>query len=81
MKYEFTGETKVVLGVTLRRIRALVSFGAVVKGQIGGWIAAAPAGPGRYVVTAVWSAKRQRREVSAGSSAEAVQIVMKEWLA
>ena len=38
MKYEFTGEVKVVLGVTLRRIRALVSFGAVTKGDLGGWI-------------------------------------------
>ena len=38
MKYEFTGEKKVVLGITLRRIRALVSFGLVVKGKVGGWI-------------------------------------------
>lgn len=37
-KYEFTGETKVVVGVTLKRIRALVSFGDVVKGEVGGFI-------------------------------------------
>ena len=37
-KYEFTGETKVLLGITLKRIRALISFGCVVKGEIGGWI-------------------------------------------
>ena len=37
-KYEFTGEVKVALGVTLHRIRAAVSFGIVVKGELGGWI-------------------------------------------
>ena len=37
-KYCFTGETKVFAGITLKRIRALVSFGAVVKGELGGWI-------------------------------------------
>ena len=37
-KYEFTGEVKVVFGITLHRIRAAVSFGAVVKGELGGWI-------------------------------------------
>ena len=37
-KYEFTGETKVIAGVTLKRIRALISFGFVVKGEIGGFI-------------------------------------------
>lgn len=37
-KYEFTGETKVVNGTTLKRIRALVSFGDVVKGEVGGFI-------------------------------------------
>ncbi len=37
-KYEFTGETKIIAGVTLKRIRALVSFGDVVKGEIGGFI-------------------------------------------
>jgi hypothetical protein len=41
---------------------------------------AAPAGPGRYVVTAVWSAKRQAREVSARNAVEAVQIAMRGWL-
>ena len=38
MKYEFTGEKKVVFGITLQRIRALASFGIVVRGAIGGWI-------------------------------------------
>lgn len=38
-KFEFTGETKVFLGVTPKRIRALISFGAVAKGEVGGWIA------------------------------------------
>ena len=42
-KYEFTGETKVVAGVTLHRIRALVdirlSAALTVKaGELGGWI-------------------------------------------
>lgn len=37
-KYEFTGETKVIAGVTLKRIRALISFGFIVKGEIGGFI-------------------------------------------
>lgn len=37
-KYEFTGETKLLFEITLHRIRAAVSFGAVVKGEIGGWI-------------------------------------------
>ena len=37
-KYEFTGEVKVECGVTLHRIRAVVSFGIVVKGELGGWI-------------------------------------------
>jgi hypothetical protein len=37
-KYKFTGEVKVVFGITLHRIRAAVSFGAVVKGELGGWI-------------------------------------------
>ena len=39
-KYEFTGETKVVFGTTIRRIRALFSFCAAVKaGDLGGWLA------------------------------------------
>lgn len=33
-KYEFTGETKVLFGVTLKRIRATVSFSGVVKGDV-----------------------------------------------
>ena len=37
-KYCFTGETKVVFGVVLRQIRALVSFGTIVSGEVGGWI-------------------------------------------
>lgn len=38
MKYEFTGETKSILGCTLRRIRAIKDFGNVKKGDMGGWI-------------------------------------------
>ena len=37
-KYEFTGETKVVFGVTLKRIRALVKLKFVERGTVGGWI-------------------------------------------
>ena len=38
-KYEFTGETKIVYGCTLRRIKAIVAIGATVApGDIGGWI-------------------------------------------
>ena len=37
-KYEFTGEVKTYLGKTLHRIKSVVSFGIVVKGEIGGWI-------------------------------------------
>ena len=38
-KYEFTGETKIVRGRTLRRIKAIVAIGATVApGDIGGWI-------------------------------------------
>ena len=37
-KYELTDETKVVFGHTLHRIKAIVSFGAVEAGDIGGWI-------------------------------------------
>lgn len=39
-KYEFTGETKIVNGVTLHRIKALKDFGKIRKGDIGGWIEA-----------------------------------------
>lgn len=40
-KYEFTGETKVVLGIRLYRIKALIDISAhgVVSGDLGGWIA------------------------------------------
>ena len=37
-KYELTTEAKVWLGRTLHRIRALVSFGDVEAGELGGWI-------------------------------------------
>jgi hypothetical protein len=37
-KYELTTETKVVFGRTLHRIKALVSFGDVAAGELGGWI-------------------------------------------
>ena len=38
-KYELTAETKVnFLGKTLFRIKALVSFGTVKAGELGGWI-------------------------------------------
>ena len=37
-KYEFTGETKIHFGVTLRQIRAIRAFGFIAIGTIGGWI-------------------------------------------
>jgi len=39
-KYEFTGETKVVFGVTLNRIRAVTTIAAIgiAAGDLGGWI-------------------------------------------
>ena len=37
-KYEFTGETKIWFGRTLRQIRAKVSFWTVEAGEVGGWI-------------------------------------------
>jgi len=38
-RYEFTGETKVEWGITLRRIRALVRIGChTAAGELGGWI-------------------------------------------
>lgn len=37
-KYEFTGEEKVVDGITLRRIRAVRRFTQADAGEIGGWI-------------------------------------------
>lgn len=38
MKYEFTGETKTVHGVTLHRIRALRSSAGAEAGDAGGWL-------------------------------------------
>ena len=38
-KYESTGETRILDGVVLHRIRALRSFGHIERGDIGGWIA------------------------------------------
>ena len=38
MNFEFTGESRIVFGITLKRIKALVSFGMVAKGEVGGWI-------------------------------------------
>ena len=40
-KYELTKETKVILGKTLHRIKALKSFGIVLKGELGGFIESA----------------------------------------
>ena len=37
-KYEFTGETKMYFGRTLRQIRAIKDFSDVKAGEIGGWI-------------------------------------------
>ena len=37
-KYEFTGETKMYFGRTLRQIRAIKDFYNVKAGEIGGWI-------------------------------------------
>lgn len=37
-KYEFTGGTKEVMGVTVGRIRATRDFGFVNAGDLGGWI-------------------------------------------
>ena len=37
-KYEFSGETKTVFGRTLHRIKAVISFGEVKAGDLGGWI-------------------------------------------
>lgn len=38
MKFEFTSETRIEGGVTLYRIRAVISFGFVLVGEIGGWL-------------------------------------------
>ena len=37
-KYEFTGEVKLWVGKTLHQIKAVVAFGSVKAGEIGGWI-------------------------------------------
>ena len=37
-KYEFTGEIKAVFGINFKQIRAIINFGCVVAGEIGGWI-------------------------------------------
>lgn len=37
-KFELTSETKIVFGRTLYRIKALISFGNVKAGELGGWI-------------------------------------------
>ena len=37
-KYELTDETKTCFGRTLHRIKALVDFGCIKSGEIGGWI-------------------------------------------
>ena len=37
-KYEFTGEVKILLGHRLHQIRAVVAFGSIEAGKIGGWI-------------------------------------------
>ena len=37
-KFELTQETKLFLGKTLYRIKALISFGNVSAGDLGGWI-------------------------------------------
>ena len=37
-KYEFTGESLLIPGHTLHRIRALTAFGDVRAGELGGWI-------------------------------------------
>ena len=37
-KYEFTGETKQVNGVTVKRIKAVKDFGSTKAGELGGFI-------------------------------------------
>jgi len=37
-KFELTAETKDFLGIKLFRIRALIEFGDVAKGDLGGWV-------------------------------------------
>ncbi len=38
MKFELTNETKIVNGIKLCRIKALVSFGDIKAGEQGGWL-------------------------------------------
>ena len=38
MKYSLTTNTKVWCGITLFQIKAEMSFGSVVKGELGGYI-------------------------------------------
>ena len=37
-KFELTSETKIFFGRTLYRIRALIAFGNVESGELGGWV-------------------------------------------
>lgn len=37
-KYEFTGETRKIGDITVKRIRAARDFAEVKKGDFGGWI-------------------------------------------
>ena len=37
-RFELTSETKVIFGHALHRIRALISFGDVAGGELGGWV-------------------------------------------
>ncbi len=37
-KYEFTGKIKTVFGIEFKQIRAIIDFGCIVAGEIGGWI-------------------------------------------
>lgn len=37
-KFEFTGEEKIFNGITLKRIKAKISFRNVLQGEVGGWI-------------------------------------------
>ena len=38
MKFELTSNTKVFCGTTLYQIKALISFGAIKKGDLGGYV-------------------------------------------
>ena len=37
-KFKLTDDTIVIDGITLHRIKALRSFGNVIKGNLGGWV-------------------------------------------